>query len=191
MKSTKPETYIAILRGINVSGQKKINMKELKDVLGNLGFDAIKTYIQSGNVVFNYDPDKSDKVASEIELAIKNHYGFDVTVLIRTRAELLDCIKVNPFNAKPDLDSKQLYATFLSHQPQAENIEKILAFESDADEFILLDKTIYVYCPGGYGTTKLSNNFFENKLKVRATTRNWRTINELSRIAEENFAELE
>jgi uncharacterized protein (DUF1697 family) len=191
MKSPKPETYIAILRGINVSGQKKINMKELKELLANLEFQAIKTYIQSGNVVFNYDPDKSDKVASEIELAIKNHYGFDVTVLIRTRAELLDCIKANPFNSKPDLDSKQLYATFLSHLPEAQNIEKVLAFESDADEFILLDKTIFVYCPGGYGTTKLSNNFFENKLKVRATTRNWRTINELSRIAQENFTDLE
>ena len=191
MKSPKPETYIAILRGINVSGQKKINMKELKDLLGNLEFQSIKTYIQSGNVVFNYDPGKSDKVASQIEFAIKNHYGFDVTVLIRTRAEILDCIKSNPFNSKPDLDSKQLYATFLSHLPEAQNIEKVLAFESDADEFIFLNKTIFVYCPGGYGTTKLSNNFFENKLKVRATTRNWRTINELARIAEENSTELE
>lgn len=191
MKSPKPETYIAILRGINVSGQKKINMKELKDLLGTLGFDAIKTYIHSGNVVFNYDPGKSDKVASQIELAIKNHYGFDVTVLIRTRAEILDCIKANPFNTRPNLDIKQLYASFLSHQPESPNIEKVIAFESDADEFTILDKTIYVYCPGGYGTTKLSNNFFENKLKVRATTRNWRTINEIALIAQENRTELE
>lgn len=191
MKSPLPETYIALLRGINVSGQKKIAMKELKDLFSNLGFQAIKTYIQSGNVVFNYDPDDSDKVASQIEIAIKNNFGFEVTVLIRTRKELIDCIKSNPFSSRPDLDTKKLYTSILNSQPETLNIEKILTFESDADEFIILDKTIYVYCPGGYGTTKLSNNFFENKLKVKATTRNWKTINELSRIADENFNELE
>jgi uncharacterized protein (DUF1697 family) len=187
MKSPKSETYLALLRGINVSGQKKINMKELKDLLSDLKLRNVKTYIQSGNVVFNYDPDESQKVASMVEVSIKKHYDFDVTVLIKTRMELLDCIQSNPFLSRPNINDKQLYITLLNDLPTAENIQKVVHFESKEDEFILKGDTVYVHCPGGYGTTKLSNNFFENKLKVRATTRNWKTINELAQITDEIF----
>jgi uncharacterized protein (DUF1697 family) len=174
------ETYIAILRGINVSGQKKINMNDLKNLFAESGFKNIRTYIQSGNVVFNCDKTDESQLARKIGEKITEKYNFAVPVIIRTAAAAENVLKRNPLLNENNTD--KLHVTFLAEVPKPENVEKIKGFQAGSDRFSILGREIYLYCPDGYGNTKLSNNFFENKLKVTATTRNWRTVNELYKI---------
>jgi len=177
-------TYISILRGINVSGQKLIRMADLEKLYECLGFSNIITYIQSGNVIFKTGlNDTPSGLSAKIEEAIQQNYGFDVPVIIRTLAEMKASIFANPFFKGSKTESDKLYVTFLEEKPQMINIEKINHFNFLPDKFIIIEREVYLDCAGGYGTTKLSNNFFENKLKVKATTRNWNTVNKLIEIA--------
>lgn len=170
--------YLSLLRGINVSGQKKILMADLKKLYENAGFLNVVTYIQSGNVIFD-TTSGLEKATSVIEKSIREKYGFDVTIFIKTAAELEKVLYENPYLKEKNIQENKLYVTFLAEESSPEHIQKIQDFQSAADRFAITGKNIYLYCPDGYGTSKLSNNFFENKLKVRATTRNWKSVNEL------------
>ncbi|HTM66092.1 MAG TPA: DUF1697 domain-containing protein [Flavipsychrobacter sp.] len=178
------QTYISILRGINVSGQKKINMQELKAMYESYGFGNVATYIQSGNVVFQSEKEEEKLLAKKIEDAIKATFGFDVPVLVLTLKDIMATIKHNPFLKEKDIQTDKLHVTFLQDKPEAANIKKTEELDFSPDRFVISGKDVYVYCPNGYGNTKINNNFFESKLKVKATTRNWKTVNELERIAE-------
>ncbi|WP_020529175.1 DUF1697 domain-containing protein [Flexithrix dorotheae] len=171
--------YIAILRGINVSGQKKIKMAELKAHLSELDFGNIQTYIQSGNVIFDFTETDAKILAGNISAKIKEKYGFDVPVIVKTVAEFEEVANHNPYDSTWDNDDRKLLVTFLDEIPAAENFEKLQAVKSGEDKVVLVGKAIYLHCPNGYGTTKFSNNLIEQKLKVIATTRNWRTVNKL------------
>lgn len=177
-------TYISILRGINVSGQKMIKMEALRKMLADLGFKNVQTYIQSGNIIFQEKKTKLETLEKKIAKGIKDEFGFDVPVLVLEVEEVKEVLKNNPFVNKRKEDVTKLHVTFLSQEPEKTHHEKIKDGTYASDEFILDGKTIYVFCPNGYGNTKLSNNFFENKLKVTATTRNWKTVNELVTLAE-------
>ena len=177
------KTYISILRGINVSGHKLIKMDTLRQLYADLGFENVKTYIQSGNVVFQFKKAEKKMLAEKIEKKITKRFGFKVPVLVRELDEYKAIIKQNPFTKKPQRDISFLHITFLSDQPTEENVAKIKSGQYQLDEFQLIDKSIYLYCPNGYGNSKLTNSFFETKLKVTATTRNWKTANELIAIA--------
>ena len=173
-------TFISILRGINVSGHKKILMADLKALYENLGFNNILTYIQSGNVVFDYIKKKNNvAIAKMIEDAIEKEYKFQVPVLIKQADELISTIHNNPFTEEAGADHSRVAVTFLESQPTSENLSKLEGVDYPPDRFIIDGLNIYIFCPKSYGNSKLSNNFFENKLKVRATTRNWKTINKL------------
>ena len=173
-------TFISILRGINVSGQKKILMVELKALYEKLGFKNVQTYIQSGNVVFVYDGDKSNlAIAEAIENAIEKEYKFQVPVLVKQVDDLVSTIKKNPFTEEAGADPSRVAVTFLESQPSSENLLTLEGVDYPPDRFIIDGLNIYIFCPESYGNSKLSNNFFEKKLKVRATTRNWKTINKL------------
>ena len=175
-------TYISILRGINVSGQKKIIMADLVKLYEDLGFTDVKTYIQSGNVVFNSTKKVSNSLlVKQIETKINEIYGFQVPVIIRTVDELSKIIASNPFKNET---SENLYITFLSNLPNSNHLENLTELNYLLDEFIVIEKEIYLNV-SSYGTTKLSNSFFENKLKVTATTRNWNTVNKLLAISTE------
>lgn len=172
--------FLSILRGINVSGQKKIQMAELKTLYEELKFKNITTYIQSGNVVFK---NKSANGLSEmIEQKIFEKYNFNVPVIIRRVDEMQNIINNNPFLKEKEIDISKLHVVYLAENPIQGNIDKIKELNFEPDKFYISGKEVYVYCPNGYGSTKLANNFFENKLKVNATTRNWRTTNELNKI---------
>jgi uncharacterized protein (DUF1697 family) len=177
------ERYIALLRGINVSGHKPINMNNLKEKLSELKFKNIKTYIQSGNVIFDCDSLKPKELVKKIKEKILKEYGFEVPVDVRTRGEIASVIKNNPFLKNRNEDINFLHVTFLSETPKKENIDNLKIVNAVADEFVIIDKTIYLFCPNGYGNTKLTNTVFENKLKVTATTRNWKTVIKLAEIA--------
>jgi uncharacterized protein (DUF1697 family) len=170
-------TYIALLRGINVSGHKKIKMTDLKALFEELGFSNVRTYIQSGNVVFesNSVTDLESKIAGKI----REQYGFEVSVICRTAAEIESVINRNPYAEMVDFAPEKLYLTFLAEVPQPDKLEAIKAFTFEPEQYTISGQEVYVYCQNGYGNTKLENLFFEKKLKVTATTRNWRTVNKL------------
>jgi len=174
------KTYISILRGINVSGHKKILMADLKALFEQIGFENVVTYIQSGNVVFKSKNEFSIKeLSSKVETAIFETYQFEVPVLILTPEELKSIVENNPFFKVDGFDSERVYFTFLADKPDNEKVEIVSKLTFFPDEFIIHDKSVYIYCPVSYGKSKLNNNFFENKLKIKATTRNWKTTVQL------------
>jgi len=176
-------TYISLLRGINVSGQKLIKMDDLKMTYRQLNFQNAETYLQSGNVIFGDDKsDPSDLVAT-ISSKIQEQFGFEVPVIVLKVDELKTIIEANPFKDDLRMDRQFLHVTFLASDPKKIDFEKIEAKKSPGEEIALIKKAVYLYCPNGYGRTKLTNNFLESKLKVGATTRNWKTVNELLKIA--------
>ena len=182
VKTGNMGVIISMLRGINVSGQKKVPMKELKALYEELGFTRVSTYIQSGNVVFE-TREKTDGLVRKIEKALHAHFGFEVSVIHRTPEELATVLENNPFLKEKDLQADKLYVSFLAETPGAEHIEKARAYQTGADRFEVSGRETYLYLPDGYGRTKFHNNFMEGKLKVTATTRNWKTVNELYTMA--------
>ncbi len=177
------KTYISILRGINVSGKRMIKMSDLQTLYESLGFKNIHTYIQSGNVVFQFKKSKTAELATKISKLINDKYNFEVPVLVIETDELRLILENNPFVNTRKEDSTKLHVTFLANEPDKTEISKISGNFSP-DEYVISGKTIYLFCPNGYGNTKLNNNFFESKLKLTATTRNRKTCNELLKIAE-------
>jgi uncharacterized protein (DUF1697 family) len=172
--------YLSILRGINVSGQKMIKMDALKALYESIGFKNITTYIQSGNVVFESKPLKNmDQI---IKQKIAEKFGFEVPVIILTKEDIQSVIENNPFLKEKNIELDKLHITYLAETPTTENLSKINEYNYAPDVFIVKNKAVYLHCPKGYGNTKLNNTFFENKLKVTATTRNWKTSNELLKI---------
>ncbi len=168
------KTYISILRGINVSGQKKIKMAALKTLYEGLGFKNVQTYIQSGNVVFETKETATKKLQELVFNAIQQHYEFDVPNIILTPQEIEDALVNNPF-----IGIEKMYFTFLAELPTKENIDKLYTYSFEDEFYELKEKVIYFYCPNGAGRAKMSNNFFENKLKVMATSRNLNTTKKL------------
>ena len=177
-------TCISMLRGINISGHRLIKMEALKALYEELGFMHIQTYIQSGNVVFQHQSANLRELEKRIEDGIRQKYEFDVPVIILEIEELKQVIASNPFLNDTTKDISKIYVTYLSVVPDMERYDKIITGQQYEEEFQLIGKTIFIYCPNGYGNTKLSNNFLESKLKVTTTTRNWKTTLELLRIAE-------
>ena len=175
--------YIAILRGINVGGRRKILMFDLKKLFMKLDFTNIQTYIQSGNVIFEADSKDDDTTLSNrIEQNISKTFGFEVPVIIRTSREIEQAISNNPFLINK-AEVEGLFLTFLKDVPSSEKLESIKNFDFSPDKFEIVGKDIFGYCAGKYHKTKLSNQFFESKLKVSATTRNWKTVNKLFELA--------
>ena len=177
-------TYISILRGINVSGQKKILMADLKVLYEGLKFKEVITYIQSGNIIFKTEkPFPNKEIANKIEKTISAKYKFDVPVIVRSVEEIKNIISINPFVNNKGVDIEKLHVTFLNDIPAKENLTSIKSFNFPPDEFNIIGKEVFLHCPVSYGETKLSNKFFESKLKVTATTRNWKTVNKLMELA--------
>lgn len=179
------QTYISLLRGINVSGHKIIKMDALRKMYEELQLQQVQTYIQSGNVIFQSNQTDTKLLEKEITHKIKEVFAFEVAVLVKEFAEMQEILHQNPFLPQRNEDIKNVYVTLLSQLPTQANIDKING-QFEEDEFVILDKIIYLYFPNGYGKTKLTNNFFENKLKVAATTRNWNTFSTLIHMAEKS-----
>ncbi|MFP3122765.1 DUF1697 domain-containing protein [Ectobacillus funiculus] len=168
--------YIAFLRGINVGGKKIIKMEKLKDIFKSLYFQNVKTYIQSGNVIFD-SPEESADILYKIETELENVLGYKVTSIIRTADELEEIIKQNPFSASEDVEKQ--YVTFLHREPTVEAADRLMSYKNDVDDFCVTHREVFLLCGKGYGKTKFSNHFLESKLDVLATTRNWKTVNKI------------
>lgn len=168
--------YIAFLRGINVGGQKIIKMEKLRDVCKSLQFQNVKTYIQSGNVIFESTEEGPD-ILCKIETELENVLGYKVISIIRTVDELEEGIRQNPFSASGDFEKQ--YVTFLHREPTIEAVDRLMSYKNDVDDFCVTHREVFLLCGKGYGKTKFSNHFLESKLDVLATTRNWKTINKI------------
>ncbi|HLF35605.1 MAG TPA: DUF1697 domain-containing protein [Cyclobacteriaceae bacterium] len=176
-------TYIALLRGINITGYKIIRMDDLRKIFESMKFRDVKNYIQSGNMVFR-DPEKdAGSLVGKIEARLKKELGYEVKVIVRSPGEFKKIISGNPFLSDKQKDPGRMHVTFLSEKPGKDLIGAIHEIKYPPDEFYMAGKEIYVHCPDGYGKSKLNNTFFEKKLKTVATSRNWRTVNELFKIA--------
>lgn len=162
-------TYVALLRGVNVGG-KTLAMTELRRVFVDLGHKEVRTYIQSGNVVFDA-AGSAARVVAELERRIAGELALDTTILLRSAKDLARVVEKNPF-LRRGADPGALHVTFLAAAPGAE-----------PDELQLVDREIYIHCPNGYGRTKLNNSFIERRVGVAATTRNWRTVEKLLAMA--------
>lgn len=170
--------YIAILRGVNVSGKNKLNMAEFRVSLENLGFTNVRTYIQSGNVVFETTKTSPKKLSEMIQKIIVSYFGFSTSVIVKPPLEINKTIENNPFLKQKNADPSKCHVTFLSKLPRKVDLEKIIEIKSE-DQIICSGQDIYLYCPNGYGRTKLTNNFLEKLLGISATTRNWKTVTHL------------
>lgn len=172
--------YLALLRGINVSGQKKILMADLKSFFESNGFNNVTTYIQSGNVIFESSIREKEKLQLTLETMIEKKYSFHVPIELRTNAEMNSIVKNCPFTDVDLIENgTKVLVSFLSSQPLKKNIENIKPFVIEPERMEIKGKELYLYCPNGYGKTKLSNNFLEKKLDVKATTRNWKSVSHL------------
>ncbi len=178
------KTYIALLRGINVSGHKKVPMADLRSMLQKMGFKDISTYIQSGNVVFSSDEKDSQTLEEQIKKRIQDTFGFEVPVLVKSVAEFKKMIQQNPFTEAENLEKNQVYFVLLRDIPLKEKVAIFQKEEFKNEKFEFTTDCVYLLCQDGYGRAKLNNNLVERKLKVEATTRNYRTMAKLLEMAE-------
>ncbi len=174
--------YISILRGINVSGQKIIKMDALKKMYEKLNYENVKTYVQSGNVIFSSKEKDKKELEKIISSQIEKEFGFKVPVIVLNTKNLEKVIENNPFAKDSLKETKFLHVTFLADSLTEFDTEKVIDKKQENEEVAFTSNAVYLYCPNGYGKTKLNNTFLENKLKVRATTRNWKTTNELLKL---------
>jgi len=182
-------TYIAMLRGINVSGHNIIKMEALRASFASQGFRDIQTYVQSGNIVFKAEGEPIVKLAKKMEKKIEDDFGFSVPVFLRTAKEMEKIAKLNPFPGDPALDQTKLHITFLADAPPQTAPDLLQPLAVKPEQFRVVDREIYLYCPNGYGNTKLSNTAIEKKLTVSATTRNWNTVKTLLAMAQRGKVE--
>lgn len=150
-----------------------------------LGYSEVQTYIQSGNIVFKTEAQDKKVLAQQIRECLFDHYQFDVKVMVLSNDYLTKAIAANPFLKREEVDISKVHFTFLDNMPTAESLLKLDTIDYAPDEYRLVDTVIYVYCPNGYGNTKLSNNYIESKLKIAATSRNARTTNILCEMSSE------
>ncbi len=179
------KTYIAFLRAINVGGYRKIKMSDLRKILVSMGFQNVRTYIQSGNVVF--DSDKSDPtlLSQSIQEKIESEFGHEVPVMIRTREQLITLIKNNPFDGKNE-DPFRLYITFFLEPPSPEKQKKLVDQSNDIEMFEFVNGDLFSLIDKITDQkVNFSNGFVEKIIGIPGTGRNWKTVNKMIELAAE------
>jgi uncharacterized protein (DUF1697 family) len=174
--------FVALLRGINVGPHRQMAMRDLVEVCDGLGYAEVETYLRSGNVVFRASGGSASRIAGALEGAIVERFGFEVTTLIRTPRQLESVQAGNPYlerGAKID----RLHVTFLQARPPKAAVDAIDSEEGRGDEFEVVGREVYLHCPNGYGRSRLTNPFWERRLRTEVTTRNWKTVNALVELA--------
>lgn len=174
-------TYIALLRGINVGGKNSLPMKELVAILEDLGGQAVRTYIQSGNVVFQSAEKDPAQLSRQLAAAIKQGWGFEPCVLILEVADINKALAENPF-PEAEADPGSLHLGFLASTPKSPDLEKLTTLKKASERFQLRGKVFYLHAPEGVGRSKLAANS-EKLLGVPMTDRNWRTLGKLREMA--------
>ncbi|WP_144525019.1 DUF1697 domain-containing protein [Bacillus sp. DE0042] len=173
--------YIALLRGINVGGHKVIQMADLKQMFESIGLKQVKTYIQSGNIVFEYDEDikfLKERIQSEIKIT----FGYDVPVMLRIHEEFINIIKSCPYEADSLLEGESIHVAFLANELSEKEKYQLLMQKNETEDCYIHEKVVYLFFKNSIRNSKLMNQF--QKLHTPATVRNWRTVNKLKVIVE-------
>lgn len=181
-RQTSASTCIALLRGINVGGRNRLPMKDLVAMLEGLGLESVKTYIQSGNVVFRTSEPDLRQLAERIGSAVNDTHGFEPRVLLLRLEELERAIRRNPF-PEAEGEPKTLHLAFLESVPEAPDLEAMERIKAAQERFALDERVFYLHAPDGIGRSKLAEKF-ERLLGVAATSRNWRSVQKLRALAE-------
>lgn len=178
-RGSSMKTYVILLRGVMPTGKNKVPMAALRLALTEAGLARAQTYIQSGNVVAasNLSQGKIEQLVHEV---IKKKIGADISVIARTAEHFRDILKRNPFAAN---DTPKTYFTILAAPPSAERAHNLLSLDFSPDRIKMVDDTIYTLYATRYSDSKFNNNFFETRLKARATTRNFNTMSKLAELA--------
>lgn len=170
--------YISLLRGINVGGKNIIKMAGLVNLYESLDFKNVNTYMQSGNIVFSTSIKSKSNLKSIIKKRIYDNFQLHVPLIILSESDLKKVIDHCPF-VTSEFDKTKVYITFLERIPEQNLIDSLIKMSTNSEKFTIIKKIIYLFCSDGYGRTRFNNNFFESKLNVKATTRNWKTANRL------------
>jgi uncharacterized protein (DUF1697 family) len=173
-------TYIALLRGINVGGSRKIHMADLREIFAAAGCEDVGSYIQSGNVVFTHAAEDTDKLTAELEHRIEEETGFDVPVILRTAEAWDGVVERNPY---PDAEPAALHAVFLARPPAAGAVAAFDAERFAPEEFTVVGREVYLHLPGGMGRAKLPPAL--PLIRGIGTARNWRTVLKLAELSAE------
>lgn len=174
------QTYIALLRGINVGG-KVLKMADLKAAVADIGFEDIRTYLQSGNMVFKAKKAANAELARRISSAIKSHKAMDVTVMVRSAREWDRILADNPY-PQAEEKPKTVHAFILDEQPGKDRIAILRSKEAGREEWEVVGDVLYLHTPDGFGKSVLGN-LVERTLKVPMTARNWNTVKALKELA--------
>ncbi|MBT8101630.1 MAG: DUF1697 domain-containing protein [Gammaproteobacteria bacterium] len=174
-------TWIALLRGINVGGKHLLPMKELAAALEEMGCINVRTYIQSGNVVFERPRSKAPQLAEKIGKTVLKSHGFEPRVLVLTVKELEKAATANPF-PEAENEPKTLHLCFLAAKPKSPDLDALEQIKARTESYALVDKVFYLHAPEGIGRSKLAANV-EKRLGVDATGRNWRTVTKLLKLS--------
>jgi uncharacterized protein (DUF1697 family) len=180
-RGTRRQKWVALLRGVNVGAHNKVSMPGLRELFSELGHEDVETYLQSGNVLFRSATPRRE-LTQAIENGIRDRFGLDISVVLRTRSELRATVEANRF-AEQQPDPRKLLVTFLATAARRERVAALEEKRFEPDEFRVTRHAVYLHCPQGYGRSKLSNAFFEQQLGVVGTTRNWRTATALAGLA--------
>ncbi|HTB22908.1 MAG TPA: DUF1697 domain-containing protein [bacterium] len=175
-------SYLALLRGINVGGKHSLPMQDLAAMLESLGCAQVRTYIQSGNAVFEASEPAAAKLPAALQAAILKKAGFEAPVVLRSCAQMAAVLKANPFLAK-GADPGHLHVGFMADKPSAAALKALDPGRSPGDAFAVSGWEIYLHFPKGSARTKLTNAYFDSALKTVCTMRNWRTVQALAAMA--------
>jgi uncharacterized protein (DUF1697 family) len=176
-------SYVALLRGVNVGGKNRLPMKDLASIFEEAGCSDVRTYIQSGNVVFEARATTAERLPALVSGLIVERFGFRAPVILRTVGELERILRENPL-VSPSTEAEALHVMFLAEAPRASAVSGLDAKRSPPDTFAVVGREIYLCCPNGLARTKLTNQYFDTRLATVSTTRNWRTVSKLAELAE-------
>ena len=176
---------IALLRGVNVVGHNKIKMEDLREICSSLKLRDVRTYVQSGNVVFRTAEADMIKLSRRIEDAIGRSHGFRPSVICRTAAELHAAAARNPFASRTDVDPGKLGVFFLAGELTSEARARLLQIKAEPEELRIGIQELFIYFPNGMGRPKLSMPAVERAVGTPMTCRNWNTVTKLLEMAEE------
>lgn len=175
--------HVALFRGINVGGKNMLPMRDLASIFGEAGATNVRTYIQSGNVVFSAQRSALKELADTVSARVEERFGHRPPIVLRTDAEMRAVLADNPFLAE-GADPKALHVAFLDVAPTDARIASLDPDRSPGDAFQVRGREIYLHLPNGAGRSKLTNAYFDSKLRVISTARNWRTVQELVALCE-------
>ncbi|MGI4790880.1 MAG: DUF1697 domain-containing protein [Janthinobacterium lividum] len=181
------ETYVALLRGINVGGKNKLPMKDLADICSEVGCCDVMTYIQSGNVIFQAEAGVAAGLPQKITAQITERFGYRIPVIIRTAAQIKAVLLNNLFLAQ-GVSEDTLHVMFLADLPSSDQVSALDPNRSTPDTFIVQGQEIYLHLPNGVADTKLINAYFDAKLATTCTSRNWKTVTKLLAMMQKNPA---